>query len=210
MDAVFDQLSNLKIIPFATIRNPEHAIPLAEALLAGGSDVVSVSFQSQNAAESIQAIATAFPEMFVGAGAVTNEEDISAAHIAGARFALTPGFDPIVADAAIAAGLPIIPGVMTPSNVSRSLRRGCRVLNFFPAAVLGTEMLGAILSAFRHTGVKVVATGGINIDNIADWLAIPDVVAVGASWICPEELIEAEAWDQIADRVRETLEKVQG
>ena len=210
MDAVFDQLSNLKIIPFATIRNPEHAIPLAEALLAGGSDVVSVSFQSQNAAESIQAIATAFPEMFVGAGAVTNEEDISAAHIAGARFALTPGFDPIVADAAIAAGLPIIPGVMTPSNVSRSLRRGCRVLNFFPATVLGTEMLGAILSAFRHTGVKVVTTGGINIDNIADWLAIPDVVAVGASWICPEELIEAEAWDQIAYRVRETLVKVQG
>lgn len=210
MDAVFDQLSNLRIIPFATIRNPEQAIPLAEALIAGGSNVVSISFQSQNAVESIQAIATTFPEMFVGAGAVTNEEEISAAHIAGARFALSPGFDPIVTDAAHAAGLPIIPGVMTPSNISRSLRRGCRVVNFFPATSLGTEMLEAILSAFRHTGVKIVATGGINSENISAWLAIPDVIAVGASWICPEELIEAEAWEQISDRVRETLVKVQG
>lgn len=208
MKAIIEHLSELRVIPFATIDDPEKAIPLAQALLAGGSDVVSVSFQSPTAAESIQQIATAFPEMWVGAGSVTGVDEISAAHIAGARFALAPGFDPIVVDAAFAAGLPVIPGMMTPSNLSRSLLQGCKIQNFFPATVLGPEMLKAILSAFRHKGVKVVATGGIDADNIADWLAIPDVIACGASWICPEELIAAEAWDEITARMQETLAKV--
>ncbi len=208
MESVIEHLSELRIIPFATIENPEKAIPLAQALLAGGSDIVSVSFQSPNAAESIHAIATTFPEVYVGAGAVTGVDEVSAAHLAGARFALAPGFDPIVVDAAHAAGLPIIPGMMTPSNLSRSLLQGCEVQNFFPATVLGPEMLKAILSAFRHKGVKVVATGGIDADNIATWLEIPDVIACGASWICPEELIEAEAWDEITARMQETLAKI--
>ena len=208
MKSIIEHLSELRVIPFATIDDPEKAIPLAQALLAGGSDVVSVSFQSPTAAESIQQIATAFPEMWVGAGSVTGVDEISAAHIAGARFALAPGFDPIVVDAAFAAGLPVIPGMMTPSNLSRSLLQGCKIQNFFPATVLGPEMLKAILSAFRHKGVKVVATGGIDADNVADWLAIPDVIACGASWICPEELIAAEAWDEITARMQETLAKV--
>ncbi len=208
MKAIIEHLSELKVIPFATIEDPEKAIPLAQALLAGGSDIVSVSFQSPTAAESIQQIASVFPEMWVGAGAVTGVDEISAAHIAGARFALAPGFDPIVVDAAFAAGLPVIPGMMTPSNLSRSLLQGCKIQNFFPATVVGPDMLKAILSAFRHKGVKVVATGGIDADNIADWLAIPDVIACGASWICPEELIAAEAWDEITARMQETLAKV--
>lgn len=208
MNAIIEHLSESRIIPFATIKDPEKAVPLAQALLAGGSDIVSVSFQSPNAAESIQEIASTFPEMYVGAGAVTGVEEVSAAHIAGARFALAPGFDPIVVDAAHAAGLPIIPGMMTPSNLSRSLLQGCTVQNFFPATVLGPEMLKAILSAFRHKGVKIVATGGIDADNIADWLAIPNVIACGASWICPEELILAKAWDEITARMQETLIKV--
>lgn len=210
MEALIEHFSELRIIPFATIEDPEKAVPLAQALLAGGSDVVSVSFQSPNAAESIQAIASTFPEMFVGAGAVAGVDEISAAHIAGARFALAPGFDPIVVDAAIAAGLPIIPGMMTPSNFSRALLQGCQVQNFFPATVLGPEMLKAILSAFRHKGVKIIATGGIDADNVADWLAIPDVIACGASWICPEELIATEAWDEITFRMQETLARIHG
>lgn len=208
MDSIIEHFSELRVIPFATIEDPEKALPLAQALLAGGSDVVSVSFQSPNAAESIQTIVSAFPEMYVGAGSVTGVDEISQAHIAGARFALAPGFDPIVVDAALAAGLPIIPGMMTPSNLSRSLLQGCKVQNFFPATVLGPDMLKAILSAFRHKGVKVVATGGIDADCIADWLAIPDVIACGASWICPQELIAAEAWDEITARMQETLAKV--
>lgn len=210
METIIGHFSNLRVIPFATIRDPEKAVPLAQALLAGGSDVVSVSFQSPNAAESIQAIASTMPEMFVGAGSVTGVDEVSEAHIAGARFALAPGFDPIVVAAAAAAGLPIIPGMMTPSNLSRSLLQGCHVQNFFPATVLGTEMLKAILAAFRHKGVKIIATGGIDADNIADWLAIPDVIACGASWICPEELIAAEAWDEITLRMQETLARVHG
>lgn len=210
MEALIEHFSELRIIPFATIEDPEKAVPLAQALLAGGSDVVSVSFQSPNAAESIQAISSTFPEMFVGAGAVAGVDEISAAHIAGARFALAPGFDPIVVDAAIAAGLPIIPGMMTPSNFSRALLQGCQVQNFFPATVLGPEMLKAILSAFRHKGVKIIATGGIDADNVADWLAIPDVIACGASWICPEELIATEAWDEITFRMQETLARIHG
>lgn len=208
MKAIIEHFSELRIIPFATIEDPEKAVPLAQALLAGGSDIVSVSFQSPTAAESIQAIASTFPEMYVGAGSVTGVEEVSQAHIAGARFALAPGFDPIVVDAAFAAGLPIVPGMMTPSNLSRSLLQGCKIQNFFPATVLGPDMLKAILDAFRHKGVKIVATGGIDVENISDWLAIPDVIACGASWICPEELIAAEAWDEITARMQETLAKI--
>ena len=210
MDAIIEHLSALRIIPFATINDAEKAVPLAHALIAGGCDVVSVSFRSADAATAISNIAVNVPEMFVGAGSVLSSEDVSAAHVAGARFAMAPGFDPIVVDCALAAGLPIIPGCMTPSNMSRTLVQGCNVQNFFPAEPLGVDVLAAILSAFQHTGVKVIATGGINSDNIGKWLALQDVVACGASWLCPSELIDAEDWAEITRRTQETLAKVHG
>lgn len=209
MEEIIEHLAALRAVPVAVIRDPAKAVPLAEALIAGGCDTLIVSFQEETAADSIQAIATAFPEMSVGAGAVTSVEEISTAHIAGAAFATASGFDPIVVDTAHAAGLPIIPGMMTPSNVSQALVHGCSVLNFFPATLLGTEMLKAILAAYRHKGIRIIASGGINIDNVAEWLTIPEVLACCASWICPEDLIEAEDWAEITRRVQETLATTQ-
>lgn len=208
MEDIIEHLATLRAIPVAVIADPEKAVPLAAALLAGGCHTVIVSFQAEGAAESIQAIATAFPEMCVGAGSVTSVEEVSSAHIAGAAFVTAPGFDPIVVDAANAAGLTILPGMMTPSNLSRALALGCKVQHFFPATLLGPDMLKAILAAFRHKDVQIVASGGIDADNIATWLAVPGVIACCASWICPEELIEAEAWDEITARMQETFAKV--
>ncbi len=208
MEAVIEHISALHVIPFATVNDATKAIPLAQALKAGGCDVVSISFRSKCPADAIQAISTEMPEIFVGAGSVLSVEDVSAAHVAGARFAMAPGFDPLVVDAAAAAVLPFIPGILTPANLSRGLVRGCRVQAFFPAAPLGVAFLDSVLSAFRHTGIKIVATGGINSDTIMDWLSIPDVVACGVSWICPEELIESENWAEITRRTIETLDKV--
>lgn len=208
MEDITEHLTSLRVVPVATIRDPEKALPLAAALAQGGCNIMVVSFQSENAAESIRAIASTFPEMLVGAGAITSVEEVSTAHIAGAAFVTAPGFDPVVVDAANAAGLPIIPGIMTPSNFSRALAQGCKVQNFFPATLLGTGMLKAILSTFCHKGVKMVVSGGIESGNLAEWLAIPDVIACCASWICPEELIEAEAWDEITHRTQETLMNV--
>ncbi len=210
MEAVLEHISALHVIPFATINDADKAIPLAMALKAGGCDVVSISFRSKFAAEAIQAISTGMPEIFVGAGSVLSVEDISTAHVAGARFAMAPGFDPLVVDAAASAGLPFIPGVLTPSNLSRCFVRNCRVQAFFPARPMGVTFLNSLLSAFRHTGVKIIATGGITAATVADWLSIPDVIACGASWICPENLIDAGDWDEIARRMRETLDNVHG
>ncbi len=208
METFLEHISALRIIPFATVNDPAQAIPLVIALQNGGCDVVSISIRTEAAAEAIQMISTELPEIIVGAGSVLSVAEVGAAHVAGARFAMAPGFDPPVVDAANAAGIPFIPGNLTPSNISRGLTRKCNVQAFFPAAPLGTAFLNSVLSAFRHTNIRIIATGGIDAASIKEWLSIPNVIAVGASWICPEALIDAGDWDEITRRTIETLENI--
>lgn len=204
METVIEHLSEHRIIPIAIFDGPEKAVPLAHALLAGGCDVVEVSFRAASAAASIAALAAEVPEMFVGAGSLLSADEVSTATSAGASFGIAPGFDPLVVKAAADAGFPFVPGFLTPSNVTQALSFGCEVQKFFPAEPIGPAVLQASLAAFSHKhNLKVIAAGGITPGNIGRWLAVPQVIACGSSWICPKEMIEAEDWTGITERVRQ-------
>lgn len=206
METVIEHLSELRIIPIAVIDDPAKAVPLAKALLAGGCDIIEVSFQSDAAPTAIVNIATEVPEMCVGAGVLLSADEVSTATSAGASFGISPGFDPAVVKAAAEAGFPFISGFLTPSNVAQALSFGCEVQKFYPAEPIGPAVLQASLSTFSHKhNFKVVAAGGITPENIGRWLAVPQVLACGASWICPREMIEAEDWAGITARVRQML-----
>lgn len=206
METVIEHLSGLRIIPIAIFDDPKKAVPLARALLAGGCDVIEVSFRSPSAPASVADLAAEVPEMVVGAGSLLSADDVSAATSAGASFGIAPGFDPAVVKAANEAGFPFIPGFLTPSNVTQALSFGCEVQKFFPAEPIGPAFLTASLAAFNHKhNLKIIAAGGITPENIGRWIAVPQVIACGASWICPKELIEAENWDAITQRVQQIL-----
>ena len=204
MEAVIEHLSARKIIPIAIFDDPNKAVPLAHALLSGGCDVVEISFRSPTAAASIAEIVADVPEMFVGAGSLLSVDDVSEAVSAGATFGIAPGFAPSVVKSAAEAGFPFVPGFFTPSNVTQALSFGCEVQKFFPAESMGPAFLSASLAAFNHKhNLKVIAAGGITPENIARWLVVPQVIACGASWVCPKEMIEAEDWAGITARVQQ-------
>ncbi len=204
METVIEHLAARRIIPIAFFDDPAKAVPLARALLEGGCDIVEIPFRSPSAAASVAELSATVPEMFVGAGSLLSVDDVSAATSAGASFGVAPGFDPFVVKAAADAGFPFIPGFLTPSNVTQALSFGCEVQKFFPAEPVGQRMLTAALAEFSHRReLKVVVAGGITPENIGNWMAVPQVIACGASWVCPKELIEGEDWAGIAERVRQ-------
>lgn len=205
MEAILEHIENIRVLPFATLDSPEKSLPLCYALMAGGCDLVAITVRSKDFDAAIQTVATDLPEMFVGVADIITCDQVSAAHMCGARFAITTGFDPLVLDRATEEGLPMIPGIMTPSNMSRALARGYNVLNFFPADAVGINLLSAECAAFSQMNPQIIATGGLNNSNMKQWLDHPSVVGVGAAWICPEDLIAAEDWAEITRRTQETL-----
>lgn len=203
METVIEHLSSNRIIPIAIFDDSAKAVPLARALLEGGSDVVEISFRSASAPASIATLAAEVPEMFVGAGSLLSVDEISTAASAGASFGIAPGFDPAVVKAAAGAGFPFIPGFLTPSNVSQALSFNSYVQKFFPAEPLGPGVLTATLAAFNHKhDLKVIAAGGITPETVGRWIVVPQVIACASSWICPKEMIESEDWNGIIERVR--------
>ena len=180
------------------IDDASKAVPLAKALVAGGLNVLEVTFRTSAAAESIAAIKREVPGAIVGAGTVLTPEMAKAAKDAGAEFGVAPGFDPAVVSAAKELGLPFVPGVATASERAQALTAGAKLVKFFPAeAAGGVKMIKNLLGAFRFTGVKFMPTGGINLSNVRDYLAVPEVVACGGTWIVPKDAVAAGDWETI-------------
>ena len=181
------------VIPVIVLEDVTHAVPLARALLAGGLTVLEVTLRSDAALPAIRAIAREVPQAQVGAGTVLSTDDLAAAREAGAQFAVSPGSTPALLEAARTCGLPLLPGVMTPSEVAAALAAGYDTMKFFPAAQAGgVEMLKALAGPFPH--VKFCPTGGISLANASEFLALPNVVCVGGSWITPAASIRASDW----------------
>lgn len=200
---IFDKISLQGIIPVIAIDNADKAIPLADALLAGGLRVVEITFRTEAAAEAISRIVKARSEMVVGAGTVLTVETLKAAREAGATFAVAPGFNPRVVEAAGEFNFPFIPGVATPSEIEQGLSYGLELLKMFPAEQLGgVSYLNAIYAPYKHTGVKFMVTGGIKAEGAPAWLASPAVVAVGGSWLAKASDIQENRWEEIAARSR--------
>jgi 2-dehydro-3-deoxyphosphogluconate aldolase/(4S)-4-hydroxy-2-oxoglutarate aldolase len=201
-----NRIEQVGVVPVVVLENADHACPLAEALLAGGLDVIEVTFRTAAAAGSIRRIAEAYPQMCVGAGTILTRDQALEARDAGAMFALAPGFNPDVAVAAMDAGLQFSPGVMTPGEVERALATGCRLLKFFPAAAAGgTAMLKALGGPYAHTGVRFIPTGGISAENMASYLKLPTVAAIGGSWMVDSRLVANHDWAAITRLTREAL-----
>ena len=185
-------LGDAKIIPVIVIENEAQAVPLAKALVKGGLPVLEVTFRTQAAAGAIAAIRREVPEAVVGAGTLLTVEQLRAAKAAGAVFGVAPGFDPVVVAAAKEEGLPFCPGIATASELSQALTAGCKMVKFFPAeAAGGVKMIKNLLGAFRFTGVKFMPTGGINPTNVGEYLAVPEIICCGGTWIVPKEALAA-------------------
>ena len=197
-------LAGTPVIPVVTLARAGQAVPLARALLAGGLPVVEVTLRSPAALDAIAEIAREVPEAVVGAGSLRRPEQIALARAAGARFGVSPGHTPALLDAAEAAeagGLSYLPGAATASEAMALFERGYDLIKLFPAGPLGGPAALRALAA-PLPEIEFCPTGGVNQDNLADYLACPNVACVGGSWIAPPDLLAAEDWTGIEARAR--------
>jgi 2-dehydro-3-deoxyphosphogluconate aldolase/(4S)-4-hydroxy-2-oxoglutarate aldolase len=184
------------VIPVIVLNHVADAVPLAEALLAGGVKVLEVTLRTPVALQCIEAIARAVPQAIVGAGTVRTAADARAARDAGSVFAVSPGYTAAVGQACREAGLPLLPGVATASEVMAATADGLGFLKFFPAtAAGGIPMLKALAGPFPD--VAFCPTGGITVETAPQFLALPNVKVCGGSWLTPAEAIDAGHWQRI-------------
>lgn len=207
-DFLIQTLQDTLVLPVLVIETPEDALPLAEALLEGGCRSVEVTLRSTAALDAIERIAKQLPEVVVGAGTLTAPEHFRQAKDAGARYGISPGTTESLLDAADANDFPYIPAAATASEVLRLRERGYRLQKLFPASAAG----GPALLKALHGPIPDVAfcpTGGISLDNMGDYLSLPNVKGVGGSWLAPKDLVQAKDWPAITARTKEARAKAQ-
>ena len=192
------------VVPVVVLEDEKDALPLAEALIKGGLPVAEVTFRTAAAEGSIKAMCEAYPEMLVGAGTVLSVEQVDRALKAGARFIVTPGFDEEVVDYCIANNIPVYPGTVTPSEVTKAVKRGLNICKFFPTEQYGGVSTIKALSA-PFTTVKFMPTGGVSAKNLKDYLSCGKIVACGGSWMVKGDLIKAQQFDKIRELTAEAV-----
>lgn len=207
MDELLKRLRQLRIVPVIVIDEPRDAAPLAQALLDGGLPCAEITFRTPRAAEALRIIAHECPDVVAGAGTVLTVQQAIQAREAGARFIVTPGFNPAVVDHCLEHGIPVIPGVCTPTEIDAALQRGVDVLKFFPAEPMGgVAFLKAI--AAPYAGVTFIPTGGITLNNLLSYLALDTVAACGGSWLAPREWIRANDFGRVRAETERAVQVV--
>src|SRR5436190_12577633 len=195
-EEIFKRVAQLGVVPVIAIENADAAIPLADALIAGGLPVVEITFRTAAAAEVIRRMTKERPQLIVGAGTVLTTANLEAAKASGAAFAVAPGLNPQTVKQAQSIGLPFVPGIATPSDIELGLSLGCKLLKFFPAeANGGLGMLEALSAPYKHTGLRFMPTGGVNPANLEPYLKLDIVAAVGGTWIAKAEDLANAKWD---------------
>ena len=202
MNDTLKKIGGTGIVPVVVLKNAGDAEPLAEALINGGLPCAEVTFRTEAAEESINRIAKKFPEMFVGAGTVLSVEQVDRAIGAGARFIVSPGFNPKVVEYCVKNDYPVCPGIMTPTELEMALGFGLDVVKFFPAEQAGGLKMIKAMSA-PYTMVKFMPTGGLNAANVRDYLACDKILACGGSWMVKGDLIAAGDFAAIEKLTRE-------
>jgi len=191
-----------RVLPVIVITDVAQAVPLAEALMAGGIDAMEITLRHVAGLPAIEAVARSVPGMQVGAGTVTRVQEVAMVCNAGASFALSPGFTDALLDEAQAASLPFVPGVMSPGEVMRARERGIGLMKLFPAEQAGgIGMLKALAGPLGD--VRFCPTGGVSPANMAAFLQQPNVAMVGGSWLTPREALEACDWARITRLAQE-------
>jgi 2-dehydro-3-deoxyphosphogluconate aldolase/(4S)-4-hydroxy-2-oxoglutarate aldolase len=195
------RLQQIKIVPVIAINDAAHAVPLAKVLVENGLPCAEVTFRTDAAQESIRLMRDAYPDLLIGAGTVLTTQQVDQAISAGADFIVSPGLNPTTVKYCQQRGIAIVPGVNNPSLVEQAMELGLKTLKFFPAEPSGGVAMLKALSAVYP--VQFMPTGGVNPRNVADYLAIPSVVACGGTWMVPSDLMDSGNWDEIARLVRE-------
>ena len=199
---VLERLRNSIVVPVVVLDKAEDAVPTAKALIAGGVDVMEITFRTAAAADSIKAVADNCPDMLVGAGTVLNLDQCKLAVEMGAKFIVSPGFDAEVVSWCVENGVAVCPGCVTPTEIMAAIKLGLNVVKFFPANVYGGLTAMKNLSA-PFGGVKFLPTGGVNTANIKEYFSAPFIHAVGGSWICPKADIAAGNFENITKLSKE-------
>ena len=209
MNEVLEKIQKIGIVPVVVLDDAKDAAPLAKALCEGGLPCAEVTFRTAAAEESIRIMAKEFPEMLVGAGTVLTTEQVDRAVAAGASVIVSPGFDPEIVDYCISKNIPVMPGIVTPSELAQAVKRGLTRVKFFPAtAAGGIKMIKAMCAAY--TNVRIMPTGGINAKNINSYLAFDKILACGGSWMVKKDLVAAGEFDKIRDLTKEAVQTMLG
>lgn len=207
MNDMMKKLKQIGIVPVVVLDDAKDALPLAEALCKGGLPCAEVTFRTAAAEESIRIMAKAFPDMLVGAGTVLTTEQADRAIDAGAKFVVSPGFNPKVTEHVLKKGVPMTPGVCTPTEIEAAMEFGLDVLKFFPAEPSGgLKMIKAL--AAPYVGLSFMPTGGIDASNVRDYLKYDRIVACGGSWMVKSDLVKEGKFDELEKLVREAADIV--
>ena len=197
-DPIFKRIHQCGVIAVLVIEDARHAVPLARALIEGGVQAMELTLRTPAALEALRLVKAEVPEMLAGVGTVITPEQVADIVRLKADFAVAPGTSPRVIAAARAHGLPFVPGVATPSDISTAVELGCRELKFFPAEPSGgIPYLKSMAAPFAHLGLGFIPLGGVSVANLKNYLQTPSILAVGGSWLAPNHLIQDEAWDKI-------------
>ena len=207
MKTIEERFHELGVVPVVVLEDEKAAVPLAKALVQGGLPCAEVTFRTEAAAESIRLMSEAYPDMLVGAGTVLTTEQVDLAVKSGAKFIVSPGFDPEVVDYCLEKNIPVLPGCITPSEVAQAVKRGLKVVKFFPAEQAGgIAMIKAMAAPYYN--VKFMPTGGISPKNLKDYLSCDKILCCGGSWMVKGDMIKAGEFDKITAMTKEAVAKV--
>jgi 2-dehydro-3-deoxyphosphogluconate aldolase/4-hydroxy-2-oxoglutarate aldolase len=207
MNEVLKKIQEIGILPVVVLEDAKDAKPLANALCEGGLPLAEVTFRTSAAKESIEIMSSQFPDMLVGAGTVLSVEQVKEAIKAGAKFIVSPGFDDEVVNYCLENNIPVTPGTCTPSDVQKCYKLGLEVVKFFPAEPSGgLNMIKAI--AAPYTTIKFIPTGGIDLNNMSNYLSYEKIFAIGGSWMVKVSLVKNGEFDKIKQMTKEAVERV--
>lgn len=207
MSTVTEKISTLGVVPVVVLEDAKDAAPLAKALVEGGLPCAEVTFRTDAAEESIKIMTSEYPDMFVGAGTVLTIEQVDRAVAAGAKFIVSPGFEPEIVDYCLSKEIPIFPGCITPSEVAQAVKRGLKVVKFFPAEQFGGVATIKAMAA-PYVGLKFMPTGGVSAKNLESYLSCDKIVACGGSWMVKGDLVKAGKFDEIKAMTEEAVKLV--
>jgi len=201
---IVDRLEKIGIVAVLVIEDAEDALPLARTLLENGIGGMELTLRTDSALECLRRIRKGLPGMLAGVGTILTQEQVVQAKENGAAFGVAPGYNREVVAAAREAGLPFAPGIATPSEIEGALSQGCRILKYFHAEGMGgINYLKGINAPYKHLGLRYIPLGGVSETNLRNYLAVKEIIAIGGSWIAPQELIKEKDWATIARNSRE-------
>lgn len=207
MKTIAEQFYEYGVVPVVVLEEAKDALPLAKALVEGGLPCAEVTFRTEAAEKSIRLMSEKYPEMLVGAGTVLTTKQVDRAAAAGAKFIVSPGFDPEIVDYCLEKKIPVFPGCITPSEVAQAVKRGLQVVKFFPAEQAGGVAMIKAMAA-PYTMVKFMPTGGISAKNLKDYLSFGKILCCGGSWMVKGDMIRNGEFDKIRELTKEAVELV--